>query len=369
MASHLSTSMNTLQHQSLRFEELAAMALATGGYRIDREIRFRIDGKTLAIDAVAQLGSQDFLVEFKWTRLDPVPLRMLRDWASRFSIYKTLDPEAVFLLVVSGGVDEAHKVWIKQQFDVQVLDMEGLAALARDDDSLLRQLSEFRHATARLETERLASRGPAPIVEGSPLGPAETIEPSAHEASGQALIDKLEATPAGKKGAKAYENICIEIVAYLFGEYLLDARPQSRTEDGLNIMDVVYRVKQQHNFWQTLTRDFKSRVVVFEFKNYSERIGPKQIYTTERYLSASAMRSVCFLVSRHAPHLNAELTAFGALRESGKLLVFLDDGDLKTMLRFRDAELVALRTGRTVEDDASVVLDQKIYQFLATMGR
>lgn len=361
--------MNNLQRQSGRFEELAAMALVSGGYSLDRNIRFNIDGRILDIDAVAQRGGEDSLVEFRWTRMDPVPLRMVRDWASRFSIYKTLDPEAIFLLVVSGNVEEAHKGWIKQQFDVQVLDADGLAFLARDDASLLAQLMEFRKSTAQLEAERLAGRGAASIVEGTPPGPAETVETSGHGASGQLLINKLEATPAGIKGAKAYEKICIEIVAYLFGEFLLDARPQSRTEDGLNVMDVVYRVKQEHNFWQTLTRDFKSRVIIFEFKNYSDRIGPQQIYTTERYLSTSAMRSVCFLVSRQAPQLNAELAAFGALRESGKLLVFLDDDDLKTMLRFRDAELVALWAGRTVEDDASVVLDQKIYQFLATMGR
>ena len=360
--------MNKLQSQSQRFEGLAAKALAAGGYRVERETRFRINGQTLAIDAVAQLGDEDLLIEFKWTRLNPVPLKMLRDWAARFSIYKTLDPEAEFVLIVSGRVNASHRDWIKQQFNVDVWDAEQLAFLARGNDGLLAQLSDFQKSTAQLETERLTGRQ-GRLEEGSPSESTGIRENSSRENLGQDLIKRLEATPAGRSNSTDYEKLCIEIINYLFGDYLSDARPQSRTEDGLNIMDVVYRVRQRHSFWEILTRDFRSRVVVFEFKNYSESIGPQQVYSTERYLSASALRSVCFLVSRRPPLANAELAAFGALRESGKLLVFLDDNDLQTMLRFRDAELAALLTDQAVEDDASVVLDQKIYQFLATMGR
>ena len=93
-------------------------------------------------------------------------------------------------------------------------------------------------------------------------------------------------------------------------------------------------------FWETLTRDFRARVVVFECKNYSEPLGPLEVYTTERYMSLGALRPICFVLSRKPVHAHAELAAFGAMRKfGGKLLIFLSDEDLVAMLRMRAAQL------------------------------
>ncbi len=322
-----------------------------------------------AVDAV--LRDEDgatHLAEIKWTRLDPVPLRMLRDWAARLKNYDTSVGGAKLILIVSGRVDDAHRAWIDQQFDISVWDGQQLKLLANSDDRLLAELQAFDEGTKQLEAERVA-RQSSTIYEPSAAQQIEAEENIPRESTGEAFIARLAATPFGQPGAKEYERICIEIIDYLFGNYLVDARPQSRTEDGLDIFDVVYRVRPAHSFWDTLTRDFRARVIMFEFKNYTSPVGSKQVYTTERYMSASAMRPICFLVSRLPAHDHAELAAFGAMRETGKLLIFLSDKDLVMMLRFRDAEMAALRAGGTVGEDPSVVLDQKIYQFLATMAR
>ncbi|MER9544682.1 hypothetical protein NKI72_21780 [Mesorhizobium sp. M0437] len=160
---------------------------------------------------------------------------------------------------------------------------------------------------------------------------------------------------------------------YLFGDYLVDPRPQSRTEDGLDILDLVYRVRAGHPFWDTLTRDFRTRAIIFECKNYSDGITPGQIYSTERYVNAAALRSVCFLVSRAVPHENAELAAFGAMREGGKLFVLLHDAHLEEMLAIRQTQRqLQAKEGSPVRDfanDPSEILDQAIYDFLTRMGR
>lgn len=189
---------------------------------------------------------------------------------------------------------------------------------------------------------------------------------------GEELISQLEKIKPGKPDAKNYELICQDIVKYLFGEYLIDARSQARTEDGLNFYDIIYRVNRMkpHPFWEALTRDFRARVVLFECKNYTKPITPIQVFTTERYLSIVALRSICFLLSRKAPQKNAALAASGAMRESGKLLIFLNDKDIKSMLRVRDAQL---RDGPDSENwnsnDPTVLLDQKIYEFLSGLPR
>ena len=161
----------------------------------------------------------------------------------------------------------------------------------------------------------------------------------------------------------------MEIIEYLFGEHLLDARPQARLEDGLSILDVVYRVNPSHIFWETLTRDFRARVIVFECKNYTDPVGPQQVYTTERYISTGALRPICFLLTRKPPHEHAELAAFGAMRESGKLLIFLSDKDLGEMLKVRDAQILNSKDPADQDNDPTILLDQKIYDFIARLPR
>ena len=52
--------------------------------------------------------------------------------------------------------------------------------------------------------------------------------------------------------------------------------------------------------------------MIFEFKNYSEKITQKEIYTTERYLYAKALRSVAIIVSANGYEENAYWAAKGS---------------------------------------------------------
>jgi hypothetical protein len=94
-----------------------------------------------------------------------------------------------------------------------------------------------------------------------------------------------------------------------------------------------------------------------------------QVYSTERYVSPNALRSICFLLTRHGPNDHATLAAYGALRETGKLLIFLSDSDLIEMLQMRDVQLANADKVAMSDSDPTLLLDQKIYIFLAQMPR
>jgi hypothetical protein len=357
--------MNRLQEQARTFENLVARAFIQGGYIVQQEATLRSADRMVAIDLWAERPGHSLVAEIKWSRLDPIPLGMLRDWAARAKRYADFGKEAELILVVSGKVDPIHASWIHSEYGIKVYDRADVEALAIGDHELTSELLAFAIQTAALEMERLANQ----VQSSPPTGQPEDLEVEDVKLAGEDLIRRLQQTPRGKTGAKAYEAVCLDIIEYLFGDHLVDAQPQHRSEDGLNIMDVVYRVRTVNGFWKTLTRDFRARVIMFEFKNYTDGVGPQQVYTTERYMSVSAMRPICFLVTRSEPHEHAELAAFGAMRESGKLLVFLSDDDLITMLRFRDAEVRAVAEDRKIENEPSILLDQKIYKFLSTMAR
>ena len=101
-------------------------------------------------------------------------------------------------------------------------------------------------------------------------------------------------------------------------------------------------------FWKFIEVYFRSKYIIFEFKNYSEKITQKEIYTTERYLYAKALRSVAIIVSANGYEENAYWAAKGSLRENGKLIMLFDTKDLIAMNKMKIEQ----------EDPANYLLDR-----------
>jgi hypothetical protein len=279
-------------------------------------------------------------------------------------------------VILSCVVNSEHEEWLVREFGISIWDREKLQQEARPFPDLVRDFEEFFGALGEYENlgwDRVTDRprlGEIRVATRAVSDDDEVELEKLQRARGAELCSELHKIRGGKAGAKAFERLILDVLNYLFGDYLLNPKPQSRLEDGLSILDIVYRVKPGHPFWDTLTRDFRARVLVFECKNYSQAIQPNQIYSTERYIFAAALRPICFLITRKKPHKHAELAAFGAMREGGKLFVFLDDDDLCQMLKVRDTQLRQAKDSQGyMENDPSVILDQKIYDFLSRMPR
>ena len=73
--------------------------------------------------------------------------------------------------------------------------------------------------------------------------------------------------------------------------------------------------------------------VVFEFKNYTDKIDQNLIYITEKYLFDAALRNVAFIISRKGFSDAAKFAAEGCLKEHGKLILDVTQEDLMKMLK------------------------------------
>ena len=91
-----------------------------------------------------------------------------------------------------------------------------------------------------------------------------------------------------------------------------------------------------------------TNTIIFEFKNYSEPITQKEIYTTEKYLYAKALRSVGIIIAQNGYDENAYWAAKGCLRENGKLLILLRTEDLFDMSIMKEKQ----------EDPSNYLLDK-----------
>jgi hypothetical protein len=107
-----------------------------------------------------------------------------------------------------------------------------------------------------------------------------------------------------------------------------------------------------------IATQFRSRYIIFEFKNYSKKIKQGQIYTTEKYLFGPALRSTAIIISREGADKNALAAARGALREQGKLLINLNLDDICDMLHRRDKG-----------DDHNSILVDRVDEMLTKLER
>lgn len=376
------------RHLAIDFEEICGRILRSAGYTIDRQHRpgrenkgtWRFDFIGVRQPSRGQLERR--LIDVKWMPLPEATLRVAHNIASLYSPIQGIDPHTRQTLILSAAIPRASQLWVEGEFATDIWGRDQVRDLATEPlrgelDAFLKR-SDARHADSRANPRLTALR---PLDEATKIeaelraeradafAMAVASDPTERSASGAALCAELHKVPLGKKGARQFEQIVDRIFAFLFSADLLRTGPSTRrTEDGLNIYDLVFQIRNRSDFWINLSRDLRSRVLIVECKNYSKPIEAMQIYTTERYLSPTALRSIAFIVTRKPPRNSAIKAASGALRESGKLMLVFDEKDICAMLHARDLQLSS--KGRAVEEnDPAEVIDARLHQFLATLPR
>ena len=153
---------------------------------------------------------------------------------------------------------------------------------------------------------------------------------------GSQLCKDLKAVPPGNAGAAEFERRCTDALKYLFSNDLSSWLEQNPTDENFHRHDLVARVNSKHDFWTSLRDSFRSRYIIFEFKNYTDLITQSEIYSTEKYLFPTALRSTAIVISRVGADENALRAGRGALREAGKIILTLNIEDICRMLDQRD---------------------------------
>lgn len=174
------------------------------------------------------------------------------------------------------------------------------------------------------------------------------------------LSQLLNAIPVGIEGAAAFERFCIDCFITEnedigFGQYIYNGKPQETTVDGQRRFDYVAAIKspwsspfQLESPWDVFLLDFNSRLIVFEFKNYSGPVTRNEVLLTSKYLSHSAKRSVAILITRSEVGQSAFDEAQSILREHKKLIVAVSILDLIDALE-NDQDLNALLAERVTD--------------------
>lgn len=317
------------EHQYI--EKLIVPILKHMGYK-DIEIDKRIDvlGMTLRPDVIATKDSIEYYIEMKAYKGPYNDKKVVWNAIEQISKYKfyisSESSNQQFGIILLCAVDEKLKREIVEEYGIFIWDIKNLLYICSE----VTELSETLEHMIPYSLNGITSTEPLPVkITTTPKVPVATKTSYERE-----LITKLKNCKTGKtkRADEEYEKICSSIIDYLFKSEFSQFSEQHTTNDEMFRMDIICGLKGTTAFWNFLIRYYNTKFVIFECKNYKEKLKQNLIYVTDKYLFNPALRNVAFIISRNGFTDNAKQAALGILKEQGKLIIDLTDHDLEVMI-------------------------------------
>lgn len=291
------------------FEDCVAKIFELCGYAVKRNVLIAdLKGD---IDIIATKNTIEHYIEVKFSKETERAIRQI--------VAKAQATNAVPVLVTASKISvEKFQHYSENYPNVKLIDIANLLYAVQDDAELRNKLIAVLPYTVD------------DILPEAGFLQSETLM---HTNYTETLIGELDLCLPGRPMANRYEKVCQSLLENIFSEDLALWKPQQGSNNDLYRFDLLCRIKDgnQKTFWSILERFFNSKYVVFEFKNYTDPVTQKEIYTTEKYLYAKALRSVGIIIAANGYDEHAHWAAKGSLRENGKLIMLLTAEDLKKM--------------------------------------
>lgn len=326
--------MNEYENLGIKFENFCREMFKELGYNLDNNNTFRSGKSNYRPDIIISNNDISVIIDVKIYRTIRPDYSMLIRTAGQLKSCILNKTNTQLVILIANSVNEDIKNQIKASFGIIIIDKTIIENSIQEYPSLL---NSFYYFTSCIPQPLNPSQSTEKINQIIKIPPQNsTINKIIYNQQYQTFEKQLKNIKPGRKDASKYEQIITDILKYLFEKDLAIWATQLMTDDGLYKYDLVCRINPGNTFWDSLISDFHSRYVVFEYKNYNEPIKQTQIYTTEKYLYKTALRSVCFMIARNGAEKNAIKASKGVLRETGKLLLVLSEEDLLEMIKYKD---------------------------------
>jgi CheY-like chemotaxis protein len=154
---------------------------------------------------------------------------------------------------------------------------------------------------------------------------------------GDRLLGRLLSCPSGRAGYRSYEDLCVDLLTYLFVPPFPAVHVQSRTADGHEIRDAILANASTGGFWGDLRREFDCVNIPCEFKNYRQPIGTREVQQLRLRLEKPSLGRFGLLICRHGANTGAvaeQRLAYSSAPK--KLILFVTDETIKSMVGERE---------------------------------
>jgi len=311
---------------------------------------FGADAKVVKSDQLTSLGMRpDFIVSLSRNdyaivevknqasntlfRLDAVANQLL-DYSNAF---KHLHPTAHvrLVLIMNGALSGDNKAYLANRGIDRVIDTAELQQLAGSST---------------------APKAGLPVAEAtdvaSAVGDTEAAGDKASESTVEVLLTMLDRIPPGRSTWSQYQKLTGNILEFLFcpklGKPISELSNQTRT----NRRDFIFPNYATAGFWAFLRSHYAAHFIVVDAKNLTRKVGKTEVLQLANYLSGHGAGLFGLVVSRNQCAYSAGVTQREQWAIHRKMIIMLDDADLKQMFA------VQLSGG-----DPSDLIRQKIEDF------
>lgn len=157
------------------------------------------------------------------------------------------------------------------------------------------------------------------------------------------FIQQLDACPLGKEGWSQFEDICTNILRFLFIPPLSEPTRQARTYSGTSRRDAVFPNRNitatddaTARNWHHLFLELKARMILFEFKNYDTTdIGHDEVNQTRNYMT-DPMGRLAIIICSKEPSESAYRQRNSVYTHDQKVILLITKAHLKEMLAMKD---------------------------------
>lgn len=240
-------------------------------------------------------------------------------------------------------INSESKQVLKQKYNIEILDISNIIYLINDNEELMNKLRAIiDYSLAGIESTK-------PDIDFK----MKEIE---NRKTAKYYIDKLKSISPGREECYEYQEFCEELIKDMYNDDLDSWSRQSRTEQGSYIFDLIARVKYRKNeeyndFFNMIENILNSKYLLFEFKNYKEKIEKDEIRQVESYLYEKALRKVAIILTRNGSSNSANEEIRKKLREQGKTIIVLNDSDVIDMINIWKSD---------DENNASIIFQEKL---------
>jgi hypothetical protein len=170
------------------------------------------------------------------------------------------------------------------------------------------------------------------------------------------LSAALDAIPPGIQDANDFQKLWLDAAEFLFTPPLGVPQYEVNDEENRNRRDIIIENFAETGFWAVARAEYAARYIVIDAKNYTGPIGKRCVLDVAHYLK----RHGCGLFALLATRVGQKKSARHAIREhwiaEKKLILVLDDNDLKRMLDLRSDGA-----------DPSVIIRERLRIFIFSM--
>lgn len=275
-------------------------------------------------DLEADKGNEHYVIEIKLWDTMSVSNRVLVNTTEQLMNVANKEKK-VPILIIANPISERVRKYLAEFKEIIVMDIANLLFMAKGDTELENLLiANLEYSIGNLK----------PSCPPSAISMCD-LNTNIDSKEINQLMKRIEEWDTQKEDSIDYEKLCFEALKMLFSDDLALWNEQKYSNDGLFRFDLICKIKNgnEKEFWKMAEEYFKSKYIVFEFKNYNGQITQKEIFTTEKYLYAKALRGVAIIISSNGADKHAEKVIRSVLREEGKLIISLSNLDVLEMLK------------------------------------